>query len=191
MTRCWEFGRLLPKGPYLPLLLEVTPRLVRPVEPGDYFAHEQVATWGIDAFWGLPENPRTPYYRTFETAVGPTAHAYEFVVPMVPPSWNLRSTVDEYESLLATTSTPTAVAVSTLDICAASTATRDGDWYEHWALTHFLLDGHHKFEAAAAVGRPLRLLALVSIDGSLASADDIARLRDIRARAAAPRTPLP
>ena len=34
--------------------------LVRPVEAGDYFAEEQVATWGPDSFWGLPEYPGTP-----------------------------------------------------------------------------------------------------------------------------------
>lgn len=73
------FGELLPAGAYMPLLLQVTPRLVTPVAEGDYFAHEQVATWGIDSFRGLPENPRTPYYRTFETPVTSSAHLYEFV----------------------------------------------------------------------------------------------------------------
>jgi hypothetical protein len=56
------------------------------------------------------------------------------------------------------------------------------DHYEHWALTHFLLDGHHKLEAAALTGRPLQLLALVAVDASLAREDAIRRLPDIRAR---------
>jgi hypothetical protein len=179
-----EFGRLLPSGRYLPLLLEVVPRLVRPVEAGDYFAHEQVATWGLDAFWGLPENPRTPYYRTYQTPVSHQAHLYEFVVPMVPPSWNERSTVTEYEALLARSHKPTAVAISTLDICAPAIIEEGKDWYQHWMLTHFLLDGHHKFEAAAMSGRPLRLLALVSLAGSLASVEDVRRLTNIRRRVA-------
>jgi hypothetical protein len=80
------FAELLPATAYLPILLQVTPRLVTPVAKGDYFAHEQVATWGLNNFWGLPENPRTPYYRTFETAVTTGSHLYEFVVPMVPPT---------------------------------------------------------------------------------------------------------
>lgn len=185
-----EFGRLLPPGAYLPLLLEITPRLVRPVEPGDYFAHEQVATWGVDSFWGLPENPRTPYYRTYETAIDEATHAYEFVVPMVPPTWNDRCRVADYESLLTRTSTPTAVAVSTLDICAPATTGPNQDWYEHWVLTHFLLDGHHKLEAAAAIHRPLRLLALVSLAGSLAPAEAVERLVSIRARPAETRAGL-
>ena len=36
------FAALLPVGEYLPLLLAVDPALRRPVEPGDYFAEEQV-----------------------------------------------------------------------------------------------------------------------------------------------------
>lgn len=79
------FGGLLSEGEYLPLLLDVEPRLVIPGKEGDYFSVEQVTAWGIDQFWGLPEYPHTPYYRTFETAVDADAHLYEFVVPMVPP----------------------------------------------------------------------------------------------------------
>jgi hypothetical protein len=89
------FAELLPATAYLPMLLQVTPRLVTPVADGDYFAREQVATWGLNSFWGLPENPHTPYYRTFETPVTTGAHLYEFVVPMVPPTWNDRDRVQQ------------------------------------------------------------------------------------------------
>ncbi len=175
------FSPLLPAGDYVPFLLEVRPRLVLPVGDGDYFSHEQVTTWGIEAFWGLPVYPRTPYYRTFETVVDAEAHLYEFVVPMVPPSWNDPVRVAEHAQLLAAGSRPTAVAVSTLDVCAP--AMENGtDWYSHWCLTHFVLDGHHKLEAAAQTGWPLTLLSLVSVAGSLASGPQIARLADLRAR---------
>jgi len=49
-----RFAALLPEGTYQPLLLEIRPRLVHPAQHGDYFAEEQVATWGLDSFWGLP-----------------------------------------------------------------------------------------------------------------------------------------
>jgi len=181
------FGGLLPVGGYLPMLLQVTPQLVTPVAEGDYFAHEQVATWGINSFWGLPENPRTPYYRTFETPVTADAHLYEFIVPMVPPTWNDPARVHQYTQLLRTSSLPTAVAVSILDIAQPHSDDQSSDYYQHWALVHFLLDGHHKLEAAAAARRPLQLLALVAIDASLATEADILRLTDIRAQAARPR----
>lgn len=178
------FGELLPAGAYLPMLLQVTPRLVTPVAEGDYFAHEQVSTWGIDSFWGLPENPRTPYYRTFETPVTSSAHLYEFVVPMVPPTGNDRSRVRQYRQALESGSLPTAVAVSTLDISQPANPVGCSDYYEHWALVHFLLDGHHKLEAAAAARRPLQLLSLVAVGASLAREADIRRLTDIRAQTA-------
>lgn len=177
------FDALMAKGQFMPMLLEIEPRLVLPVETGDYFAEEQVASWGVDSFTGLPTYPRTPYYRTFETKVATDAHLYEFVVPMVPPSWNDATKVAEYAALLAESSKPTAVAVSTLDVCAPAVAPSGSDYYEHWGLTHFLLDGHHKLEAAASAGRPLRLLSLLSLDASLAQPEQVSRVPQLRSRA--------
>ena len=76
--------------------------------------------------------------------------------------------------------------MTTLDVCAPA-VDLGSDWYEHWGLTHFLLDGHHKLQAAASTGRPLRLLALVSLEGSLAGEDRIGRLAKLRARRPEPR----
>jgi hypothetical protein len=178
-----RFAALLPADDHVPLLLEIAPRLVRPSQPGDYFGEEQVATWGIDRFWDLPENPHTPYYRTFETTVADDARLYEFVVPMVPPSWNDAARVAAHGAALEASAAPTAVALSTLDVCAPAVE-QGPDWHVHCCLTHFLLDGHHKLQAAAERGLPLRLLALVAVGSSLATAEDVARLPDLRARAA-------
>lgn len=182
------FGGLLPEGQYVPLLMSVAPRLVVPGKAGDYFGEEQLATWGVNSFWGLPEYPRTAYYRTFETPVaGRDSHLFEFVVPMVPPTWDDAETVRAHAERLLVSDTPTAVAISTLDVCQPAMATRSADYYEHWCLTHFLLDGHHKVHAAADAGRPLRLLSLLSVDGSLATAEQIATAVEVHARQAAPR----
>ncbi|WP_432085229.1 hypothetical protein [Streptomyces sp. bgisy095] len=175
------FGALLPEGEYLPMLLHVEPRLVVPGKEGDYFSGEQVDTWGVDQFWGLPEYPHTPYYRTFETEVDAGAHLYEFVVPMVPPTWNERGRVEEYAELMGRGEVPTAVAVSTLDVCEPAIGFGH-DHYRHWGLTHFLLDGHHKAEAAAAAGRPIRLLSLLALGEGLARPEDCAHLPALRAR---------
>ncbi|WP_331721127.1 hypothetical protein [Streptomyces sp. NBC_00454] len=175
------FGALLPEGEYLPLLLDVEPQLIIPGQAGDYFSGEQVTTWGLDQFWGLPQYPHTPYYRTFETPVDADAHLYEFVVPMVPPTLNERERVEEYVELMGRGTVPTAVAISTLDVCQPALDLAD-DYFVHWGLTHFLLDGHHKLEAAAAAGRPVRLLSLLTLGESLAGAEDHARLPALRAR---------
>ena len=176
------FASLLSVGEYLPLLLRVTPRLVHPVQPGDYFAEEQVATWGLESYWGLPVYPGTPYYRTFETCVDAEAHLFEFIVPMVPPAWNDTARVAEHRERLQSSQRPTAVAVTTLDVCAPAVEV-GADYFTHWGLTHFLLDGHHKLQAAAESGSALQLLSLVSVDASLASVEQVARIPELRNRA--------
>jgi len=176
------FAELLPEGDYLPLLLEVQAELVAPSGERDYFAHEQVETWGVDGFWGLPENPRSYYYRTFETSVSDDAHLYEFVVPMVPPAWNDRARVSHYEQLLQNGTEPTAVALSTLDVCQPAIAEDGQDYYAHWGLTHFLLDGHHKLEAAARQGGSVRILAFVSLSDSLAGPAELEKLPELLRR---------
>jgi len=70
----------------------------------------------VDAFWGLPQHPQTPYYRTFETPVDAPANLFELVVPMVAPSWNDQARVKQHAKRLATSPRPTAVAVSILDV---------------------------------------------------------------------------
>lgn len=174
------YGQVLPRSLYTALLLDLTPELVTPGSANDYFSHEQVATWGVDPVVGSPEDPATPYYRTFETTVGPDQHLYEFVVPMVPPRWNDPARTADYAERSGHVPA-TAVAYSLLDVVQPVSVEGD-DHYEHWVLTHFLLDGHHKVQAAAASGRPVRLLSLVDERVSMASPDDVAIL--LRARSA-------
>ncbi|WP_405715575.1 hypothetical protein [Streptomyces xanthophaeus] len=59
---------------------------------------------------------------------------------------------------------------------------RGDDYFVHWGLTHFLLDSHHKLEAAATAGRPVGLLSLLTLGESLARAEGAARLPALRAR---------
>lgn len=165
-----SYGKVLPKSSYTAVMLELTPRLVEPGTAADYFAHERVATWGYDDS-GAAEDPGTSYYRTFETRLDESRHLYEFVVPMVPPSWNDADRVNEYAT--SGVDPGTAVAYSLLDVLQP--AMNEGeDYYEHRVLTHFLLDGHHKFEAAARADRPIRLLSLIDERISIASPEDVA-----------------
>jgi hypothetical protein len=177
------FSQVLEPGTYLPMLLQVQPRLVTPGRTGDYFSEEQVATWGVNNFWGLPEHPQVPYYRTWQSAVNDDAHMYEFIVPMVPTTYNNQDTVAEHAQRLHASAQPTAVAVSTLDVCAPATF-HSTDYYRHWGLTHLLLDGHHKLQAAADTGRPLQLLSLLSLDKSLATKDELQQVPQIRRQSA-------
>ncbi|HTP28728.1 MAG TPA: hypothetical protein VMK12_24095, partial [Anaeromyxobacteraceae bacterium] len=170
---------LLPEGEYLPMLLEVRPRLITPMREGDYFAEDQVRTWGLNANSGLPEDPRAAYYRTGTRDISPSARLFEFVVPMVPPTWNDPARVDEQIELLSASSAPTALAVSILDVCQPAVSDAPEASLAHWGFAHFLLDGHHKMEAASQVDRPLRLLTLTSIENGLAKREDVLRLPNV------------
>jgi len=173
---------LLPEQRYIPLLLEVTPERVAPGSDRDYFAHEQTATWNE------PDgDPGTDYYRTFEAPVSDDAHLYEFVVPLVPPSWNDQPTLDVWASRLASGTKPTALALTTLDISAPA-MDQGPDWYAHWGLTHFLLDGHHKVAAATKLHTPITILSLVAVESGISSVEEVRIALTTRADAAdAPR----
>jgi hypothetical protein len=175
---------LLPEGDYMPLLLEIQPRLVFPGDEDDYFSKEQVTTWGVDAFWGLPEDPRVPYYRTPSRVIDEGARLYEFVVPLVPPNWNEPERVELYVQRLRSTSRPTALALGVLDVRQRAVGDTPAAGIAHWGLTHFLLDGHHKIEAAARIGGMVRLLSLLAVDASLASREAVEQLPSILRTAA-------
>jgi len=180
------YGKVVPKSAYTVALLEMVPELVTPSSPNDYYSHEQVTTWGVDDYTSTAVNPGTPYYRTFKAPVSDSQHLYEFVVPMVPPMWNETTRVAEYQS--ASEAGPaTAVAYSLLDVLQPAMDEGE-DYYEHWVLTHFLLDGHHKFEAAARSNRPIRLLALLDERISIASPEDVAQMLRARAGQREPRS---
>ncbi len=164
---------LVPEGDYLPTLLAIEPRLVNPAGPGDYFAEEQVAHQGIDSFWGLPENPHTPYYRAGESQIDDHNALYEFVVPMVPPTWNDQQKVDMYVAEISSGASPTALVLSIVD------RTQPFDSADaHTGLVHFILDGHHKFEAAARAGGRLTVLSLLALDEGLSFSDDAVAVLD-------------
>jgi hypothetical protein len=128
-----------------------------------------------------PNTPQTPYYRTYETSVDADAHLFEFVVPMVPPSWNDPDQVREYAHRLGTSARPTAVAVSILDVCQPADA-QGRDYYSHWALTHLLLDGHHIPSCSREPDFGPAALSLLSLEASLAAPDQLSRLIDVRSR---------
>ncbi|HVE80227.1 MAG TPA: hypothetical protein VNA89_15280 [Gemmatimonadaceae bacterium] len=169
-------GDLLPPGDYLPFYAELPPALVRPGGPGDYFAEEQIATWGVDAFWALPHDPRTEYYRGRRVELprgrGWNRAIFEFVVPMVPHTWLDVERVTEYR-VRAAGEPPTALALSVLDVKMPATWDQEPAVAEHWCLVHYLLDGHHKTYAAALAGAPVGVLSYLAVGESLAERGDV------------------
>jgi hypothetical protein len=159
-------GDAVPAGDYDRLLLECTPRLVRPHDADDYFRREQVDLWGVDRFWDLPHDPRTPYYRLGEADLGAGARLYELLVPLVPPRWVRDQVLEDYKGVLQSGVRPTAVTLSFLDVKQPALWENLPAVSCHYVLCHLLIDGHHKTLAAAETGRPLTLLSLLSHDGA-------------------------
>lgn len=162
-----SFLSILTPGRYLPVLLEVAPVIVSPGDDLDYFTREQLQTWDLDQdLDGTAQAPGTSYYRLGGQGLHWFAGKnllFEFLVPMFSPERNNPATVDDYITALQAGILPVAVAVSVAD--------RARPWHEapqldatHWSLTHFLIDGHHKVQAAARNGATIRLLSFLAVD---------------------------
>ena len=174
-------GGVVPAGDYRACLFDLRPALVWPGDDADYFRHEQVELWGVDSFWGLPHNPRTPYYRGSDIAIAPDERLFEFVVPMVPPRWLDAERVAHYRG---GEGGGTALAIGILDVRAPEGWAGDAGPYvpehrvepeigRHWCLAHYLLDGHHKVYAASLDGRPIRVLTLLAVHEGISTQDEV------------------
>ena len=176
-TTIQTLAAMIPTGEYDAHFLELTPTAVELGTHNDYFVKEQQAVWGIDGFWGMPHNPKVPYYRAGDRAISPTQRLFEFVMPMYPRTWLDHKQVAKYRAALDEGHKPTAVAISLLDVKGA--AVGDAEEFEHWCLAHYVLDGHHKIEAAAQARKPITLVSFVARERGVSALDQVARLRDL------------
>jgi hypothetical protein len=172
----------LPRGDYIAMLSRVVPKLVLPSDDDDYFCREQVQLWGVDGFWGLPHDPRTEYYRTGSQSFGGHTQLFEFIVPMFPHGWLKPEVLAGYNEKLQRGERPTAVGLGFLD--AKSPAVLNvkkprPTITEHWCLPSFLIDGHHKAYAAAALGKEITLLTYLAIAEGTASSSQIDTLPNL------------
>ncbi|MFC7671351.1 hypothetical protein ACFQT0_31050 [Hymenobacter humi] len=99
---------------------------------------------------------------------------------MFPPSWLDTERVAHYRTEIEKGGTPTAVALSVLDVKGPAWLDESGTippYTEHWCLAHYLLDGHHKMYAASLLQKPIHLLAFIALDECIMeSPDDVATL---------------
>jgi hypothetical protein len=164
---------VVPEGDYVASLLQLEPRAVVLGTAADYFCAEQIELWGVDSFWGVPHYPKVPYYRSMTTMLGGDTGVFEFVVPMYPPNWLDEEAVAGYETRIREEQTPTALAVSVLDVRQPAILVRPTLLTKHWCLTHYLIDGHHKTLAASLAGAPITLLSALAVNESITTKDDI------------------
>lgn len=171
-----KFKLILPKGDYFTAIFDINPYKVSLGEKTDYFSNEQIETWGIDGFWNLPHYPKIEYYRSTTIEVSKTEKLFEFIVPMFPENWLNNETVDFYRRQIETEQKPTAVAISVLDVKESADADEEVQFYSHWCLSHYLIDGHHKVFASNLENKPITLLSFLAVKESIASDEQIKKL---------------
>jgi hypothetical protein len=163
----------LPVGDYRTLLVKCVPTRVLPSESGDYFREEQVALWGVNAFWGLPHYTKTEYYRTERMRMANRRGLFEFVVPMIPKTFLHADAVRSYKDAVSGGATPTALAISILDIKQPADWEGNPEINAHWCLSHYLLDGHHKILAASELGMPISILSFLAVEKGISTREEI------------------
>jgi len=163
----------LPAGAYSALLVQCVPKRVLPSESGDYFREEQVALWGVNSFWGLPHYTKTEYYRTETVQMTNGRGLFEFIVPMVPRSFLNTEAIKSYKDALSVGARPTALALSVLDIKQPAAWDADPEINEHWCLSHYLLDGHHKTLAASELGLPISILSFLAVEKGVSGREQV------------------
>jgi hypothetical protein len=166
-------GLGVPNAEYLVYLAEMHVTLVLPGQGRDYFVGEQIALWGEDTFWCLPHDPRVPYYRAGERNLGAGRKLFSFVVPMFPTKWLKMGTVSAYSDELRGGTTATAISLAVLDVKRPADWEGDRDPTEHWCLSHYLIDGHHKLLAASDSGQSLRLLSFLALSQGVSTREDV------------------
>ena len=167
----------MPEGEYAVILGEASVEEVSPGAERDYFVREQIALFGEDTFWCLPHDPRVPYFRAGDRDIGDGRMLFNFIVPMFPLKWLRMYPESEQLEAIRTKSSGTAVAIAVLDVRSpADWPGEKPDPVEHWCLTHYLLDGHHKLDAASMTKEPLKLLSFVACSQGVSEKNDIERV---------------
>lgn len=166
----------LPDGEYLAMELAESPRLVVAGGPGDYFREEMPRSFDLPSGYEIG----TDYYRgrtfTFDDA-GKKKLLAEFIVPLSDRASLDPAIVRSYERD-ARGAHDAAAALSLLEIHGPAWWGKGftPEYYEHWCLAHFLLDGHHRTLAAARARHRLRLIALLSMTESTATRSELEHL---------------
>ena len=185
-----RLARILPQGAYYPAVIEAPARLVVPGTADDYFATDVVRLFGLEPpEYTSPQDPGTSYYR-LGSEHGVTVHypggeiwisghflgarpagttntlLMQIVMPLHDPAKLNRDRVEYWKARARDGHPLTAFAVSVLDNQAPADSHFGDDpdypFQGHMLLTHCLLDGHHRLQAAAELNSRVRTLTLLA-----------------------------
>jgi hypothetical protein len=181
-----RLARVLEPGFYHPTVVEGTVLLIEPGALDDYFATDVVRLFGLEPpDYEKPSGPRTSYYklgsdreleRTGRVGGPHKALVTAVVMPLHEPSQLNRERIEYWKRQQNAGMNLTALAVSVLDNQepAMSPVDHTYAYEEQFLLTNCVLDGHHRIQAAAESGAPVRILSLLAREFSLVrNTDDI------------------
>jgi hypothetical protein len=171
-----QLTRLLPAGKFTPILWRWKPSHVTPGTTADYFSKEQIDTWGIDAFWGMPHNPKAEYYRVPVSRLDKATGLFHFGIPIYPHNWLDQKTVNSYQNCEIRGTPPTSVAISILDVKEPACGSEASEFSKHYCFAHYIIDGHHKSFAAASTNSVLTLLSFVAHEKGVSLDGDVQRV---------------
>ena len=194
-----RLARTLAPGTYYLAVVEARLRQIVPGTPDDYFANEVVRLFGLEPpEYERPQDPGTQYYRlgqddeltvqhpatTIELRTKPTVTIpfparitktllTQIVMPFQDPASLDKERVEFWKSKMRAGHPLTAFAVSVLDEQSPASRRGDADYsYDgQMLLTHCLLDGHHRVQAASESNSPVRILTLLAPFASTVSSD--------------------
>jgi hypothetical protein len=182
-----RLARVLRPGMYCPTIVAGTVKLIEPGASNDYFSTDVVRLFGLEPpDYTEPAGPRTSYYRlgldrqlerTGRISGPHKALVTAVVMPLHEPSQLHRARIEFWKRQQSAGMNLTAFAVSVLDNQAPAMSAADTTYpyEEQFLLTICTLDGHHRMQAAAELGAPVRILSLLALQFSLVrNSDDIA-----------------
>jgi len=175
----FEIEKLIPVGKYYVFKITIHPRFIVIGSNSDYFTKEDIETFGLNSFWGLPHYPKINYYRENDIEINDRSKLFNFFIPIVPESWLDNNVINEYKDKMDKGIVPTAIAISHID------AKEPADWEDgkkhtkHICFANYIMDGHHKLFAAAAINKPITLLSFLSIDNSICSEEEWVQVKNV------------
>jgi hypothetical protein len=94
---------------------------------------------------------------------------------MFPSNYLHADAVAAYKASLSRGVVPTALAISVLDVKQPAVWQGEREITEHWCLSHYVLDGHHKLYAAAQAGKPITMLSFLAADKGVSTLEQVSK----------------
>lgn len=172
-------SKLMPVGTYEVSLFEIHPVQTCKNGKGDYFAEEQEPLWYPESNDEECLTTGMKYYRGVTEKINDYTSFYEFFVPLYQPEYLNEEHIQFYQEQIRNGYQPTAISLGTMEGKTAIQWSPDLDNdYDHLYFVHYLMDVHHKIQAAAREAKPITLISFVLKDKALENINKLVKIYD-------------